>query len=518
MRRKRRRHIALIGALGAIAAAAGVGVATWTSEGNDPARTGRSAVTAAQEPAAAAGWPLLNAWVTGPAAIGSNNRIYVASSFGNTIRAYGPGGGEKWAFRVAPASQLRFFSPPTLGADGTIYSAGGVGAAPSAALFAILPNGTPKWQSAPVNDASFALRGAIVVTPTRVYVRSATRLNAYNTSDGVNVLSVAVPNAGTAAPTLAQAPDGSLYTASSVEPGPNAGELTALNVDGSVRWSRPVGRDPRIAIGDTGNIYVSQNVTQVPAQAARVTAFDSAGNTIWSVDIPGGASRVSAPAVTASGTVYVGTSDGLLRALIPGNPGWALNVGPAVADHRPAIGGDGTIYASAGTTLVAASTAGVLKWSAPTAGGPISIAPNGTVFTIQNSVYGFSGPTAAPLLSGLAAAPASFRVRGVSWEKAGTRLRFRLSRSADVRFVVRRGSAVVGTIAVDRTSSGDVPFSGTPGENIVSFKGRVFPNTSTVLAPGVYRITATARAAGQRSRQTITVRVLPGGGAIPLDN
>jgi hypothetical protein len=516
-----RRSVALA-AVTTLVGGAAIANADWLSEGSDASRTGRTAVDAAQEPAPATGWPLLSPGTAGPAAVTANS-VYLASAFGNTMRAYSTSGVPKWAFRRAPASVLRFFSPPTIGLDGTVYTTGGTGGGGTeSALFAIRPDGTLKWQSAPVTDASFALRGAIVATPTRVYVRSATRLNAFNPADGTSLWSVAAPNAGTAGPTLALAPDGSLYTASSPEPSGNAGELVALNADGSVRWTRPVGRDPRIAVGATGTVYVSQNVTQVPAQPARVTAFDPSGGTVWSVDIPGGASSVSAPAVTPAGWVFVGTSDGLLRALIPGNPGWFLNVGPDVERHRPAIGGDGTVYASARNKLVAVSPSGVFQWSAPTAGGPLGIGPNGTVYVSGSSVYAFSGPQAAPVVSDLRATPSTFRVRGVPWHRAGTRLRFTLNRSAGVSFVVRRGSTIVGRLLVDRTSSGDVPFSGTPGPNTVRFTGTAFRPTgssTTTLRPGTYTVTAVARIpSGLVSRASTTFRVLPGSGAVPLDN
>ncbi len=87
----------------------------------------------------------------------------------------------------------------------------------------------------------------------------------------------------------------------------------------------------------------------------------------------------------------------------------------------------------------------------------------------------------------------------------GTTFTFKLNRKAKVRFafVQRKGGP-----KHRRSAGASFSFSGHPGKNRVAFQGRISPHQR--LAPGHYRLTATASAGGARSKpRSLNFTILP---------
>ena len=267
-------------------------------------------------------------------------------------------------------------------------------------------------------------------------------------------------------PTVTVGPDGSLYAAANIGGAPgqgpdgSAGPITSGTVSsftpyGGVNWSTqvpaPLAGGP--VLDPSGNVYVS--VEGAGARSGNVIAFNSSGGVLWSTSLgntidvgsletaplvsPGG-STVFVGTNGSSGAVFaLGTSDGAILgsvgsggingtlALSPrngylfartpaglvsalpsggGSAVWSSGTNVEAAPNAPAIGADGTVYASAGGTLLAvAGATGATKWSfsAPGSQTPGSttvlsspaIGPNGTVYVTSQ---GFS-PSANQLFA-----------------------------------------------------------------------------------------------------------------------
>ena len=108
----------------------------------------------------------------------------------------------------------------------------------------------------------------------------------------------------------------------------------------------------------------------------------------WTFKTDGGIE--SSPAVSADGTIYVGSKDKNLYAINPdGTEKWTYWGASGVMDSSPAIGLDGTIY-SANGFLYAINPDGTNKWVFMTPAGPTSsptISPDGTIYVNGGNLY-----------------------------------------------------------------------------------------------------------------------------------
>ncbi len=110
------------------------------------------------------------------------------------------------------------------------------------------------------------------------------------------------------------------------------------------------------------------------------------GDLLWSYSV--GSIQYSCPAVSANGTIYVGSSDNKLYALNPdGTQQWAY-LTPSDVVGSPAVSINGTIYVgSLDKKLYALNPDGTLQWSYP-AGSAIYSSPavsaNGTIYVGSN--------------------------------------------------------------------------------------------------------------------------------------
>ncbi len=204
---------------------------------------------------------------------------------------------------------------PAIGRDGTIYAA-----ADYSTLYGITPSGEKSW-------ASPAASG--------YYVNPAV------------------------------ATDGTIYV------GGNA--LTALNPDGTVKWSYASGHTVvSPAIGDDGTIFAGK------VNNSMLVAFDPDGNLLWSrSDLNG------APTVGLNGDVYVVTESGILYALDPsdGSMQWTYATGTTGQYDREGVtvDADGNLYlCNTDGLLMSLTSDGQLRWN----------------FDLAPDKSGFIGPSA----------------------------------------------------------------------------------------------------------------------------
>jgi outer membrane protein assembly factor BamB len=163
-------------------------------------------------------------------------------------------------------------------------------------------------------------------------------------------------------PTLAQ--DGDLVV--------GADGIYRIAKDGTIRWHTPNGEGVRAR-----HVYSTPLVTDALVVAGgfdgNVTALGLDGSPKWT--FPVGADVDGSPIVDASGTIYVGADDGKLYALRQdGALAWSWST---KAEIRTAatLGSDGTIHVASGDgTLYALTPAGKLRWSFRTQG-PLAAAP-----------------------------------------------------------------------------------------------------------------------------------------------
>jgi outer membrane protein assembly factor BamB len=156
-------------------------------------------------------------------------------------------------------------------------------------------------------------------------------------------------------------PDGTVYSAS-------GGNLWAVGVDGVQKWATKVGRFTRFtspAIGADGTIYIGSS--------DGLSAVNPDGTVRWTFPVSG---RVaSTPAIANDGTIYIGSlgrlrDPGKFYAVNPdGTERWSY--APSSMTRRrfrfmssPAIGADGTVYASANNTVFAFTSDGNVLWQA----------------------------------------------------------------------------------------------------------------------------------------------------------
>jgi outer membrane protein assembly factor BamB len=88
----------------------------------------------------------------------------------------------------------------------------------------------------------------------------------------------------------------------------------------------------------------------------------SRGYVKWSFET--GDMIVAAPSIGDDGTVYIGSSDGILYAINPDSTlKWLFHAGGPLMFKSPSIGASGSIYISGGDTLYAINPDGSVKWT-----------------------------------------------------------------------------------------------------------------------------------------------------------
>jgi len=177
----------------------------------------------------------------------------------------------------------------------------------------------------------------------------------------------------------AVARDGSVYV------GSQDCNLYAFESSGSQRWVLPVGQAVGLGpaavysspiISPSGALYFSDE------QGRLYSVNPASGAVNWHRAL--GSGTLSSPAVGDDGRIYIGSSDGILRAFdADGSPVWAFQ-GQGQMSATPSIGDDGTIYiGTLSGALYAVNPNGYLRWTyyaPPSISSSVGIAQDGTLY------------------------------------------------------------------------------------------------------------------------------------------
>ncbi|MBS3816850.1 MAG: PQQ-binding-like beta-propeller repeat protein [Candidatus Thermoplasmatota archaeon] len=254
------------------------------------------------------------------------------------------------------------YSSPVISSDGTVY----IGSSDNK-VYAVNPDGTLDW--------TYDTGGKVWTSPAissngTIYVGSwGHKFYALN-PNGTLKWSYNTGNNITSSPVIGS--DGTIYFGS----GYPDYDLYALNKDGSVKWTYSANvlySSP--AVSETGTIYVG-------SRDGNLYAINPDGSKRWNFTT--GDYVFSSPAIGTGGTIYVGSYDNNLYALNPdGSLKWNYSAGGKI-HSSPAIANDGTIYfGSKDNNVYALNPDGTLKWNYTT--GDIvdsspAISSEGTVF------------------------------------------------------------------------------------------------------------------------------------------
>ncbi len=268
----------------------------------------------------------------------------------------------KWKFKMYGYTTS---SSPAIDKNGTIY----VGSFRDG-LFALYPNGTPKWQA----DIGQVLSSPAIGDDGTIYVgNDGGRLYAFNPNGTIrwDILL----GAGWAYSSPAIGLNGIIYTATTDEY-----SLFAIYPNGTIKWRFQVATGPIYsspAIADDGTIYIGSNDDYLYAVNPNGTLKWKFKAT-WCIQNP--------PSIDDNCNIYFGSWDGYLYSLRPnGTLRWKYWIGSNEAS--PAIAADGTIITGS-ADIFAFSPNGSLKWRFQGVGGDILGSP---VIDANGIIYAPSG-------------------------------------------------------------------------------------------------------------------------------
>jgi len=257
-------------------------------------------------------------------AIAEDNTIYV-TSYDDYLHAINPDGTRKWRF-VAHDS---ISSSPAIAEDGTVYF-GTMGT--GYRIYAVNPNGTEKWHYTTgykiTSDPAVGDDGTIYIGSGDTYFYAmnpnGTLKWRFKTGDIIK-----------AHPSIAE--DGTIYIASFDH------SLYALNPNGTLKWKRNSGNSgcSSVAIGEDDTLYFCGNKLYA--------VYPNNGTTKWNFTLEGWVDK-SSPAISADGTIYIGTNIGnmaggdIIAINHDGTERWRKRIANNWVDSSPCIAEDGTVY------------------------------------------------------------------------------------------------------------------------------------------------------------------------------
>ena len=314
------------------------------------------------------------------------------------VYALYPNGTLKWRYKTGN----RITSSPAIDEDGTIY----VGSWDTV-LYALYPNGTLRWKS-PGTGGSIASSPAIGEDGT-IY---------FGTLDTGNSIVAVNPNGTmkwsyktgysiTGAPAIGN--DGTIYC------GSGDTYFYALNLDGTLKWRFKTGhyiKGPS-SIADDGTVYIG-------SWDDYLYALYPNGTMKWRISL--GYGTETNPSIANDGMVYVGGWEYLWAIYPNGTLKWSffLRENRHIFKSCPAISADGTVYVgtnigdSAGGEIIAVNPNGTERWRKQIADWWVdsspAIAEDGTVYIgstwdIGGYLHAFgsvesNSPPDAPSISG----------------------------------------------------------------------------------------------------------------------
>ena len=269
-------------------------------------------------------------------AIGKDGTVYVVMWDGK-LCAISPNGDKKWEVRIGNYA----FASPVIDEEGIIY----VGST-NAIFSAVYPNGTIKWKIS-LKDEGGGTLGYPSLYRDTVYVNSwhySTKkvyIFAIYRNNGTLKWKLYLGQSGGAyiGPSIAE--DETLYAVSGCS-------LYAIYPNGTVKWKRyldnPAGSAP--AIDDNGNIYVATYGNDESSwSGSYIYAFDSNGTLLWKHHCYG---TWGGLAIDRNGIIYGAGTHGLYAFNPNGTLRWVYKLNGKLWGS-PAIGEDGTIYATGGS-------------------------------------------------------------------------------------------------------------------------------------------------------------------------
>jgi outer membrane protein assembly factor BamB len=290
-------------------------------------------------------------------AITGDGTIYVESEDGNLYAINSEDGTQWWKFSIGGGTEI---SSPTVGADGTIYTVCDGG------LCAIHPDGTPKWTfttivgSAPQGAPAIDRNGTIYVGAVHCKEQTVVcwgDLYAIN-PDGTQRWKFTTAGYVESGPVIG--PDGTIYVVDNERDETTAwlpSRLYAVNPEGRLKWKFSAGKrafdNSAPALGPDGTIYFASS-------DCNFYALNSDGTRKWtfklcpyrySIPFP------SPPTVAGDGAIYVNDGHDKLYAITPdGTPKWTYATSASSSVKFPtsvAIGASGTIYLGSSDGLYA---------------------------------------------------------------------------------------------------------------------------------------------------------------------
>jgi outer membrane protein assembly factor BamB len=183
------------------------------------------------------------------------------------------------------------------------------------------------------------------------------------------------------------APDGTVLLSTM------SGPVNAIRPDGSIRWSAGADRYSSPAVRGDGMVFAMQ----VSTYSSHVDAFDANGSQTFRVSGLGFTeSYFTYPVVGGDGSVYVAAT-GLFGLSATGTRRWSQ---PVASERPPAVGSDGTLYASGDSVIVEAldPNDGSRRWAytepsnwGTNYGGSVAVAADKTVYVGGDKVRVVSG-------------------------------------------------------------------------------------------------------------------------------
>ncbi|AKB36571.1 cell surface protein [Methanosarcina siciliae C2J] len=221
-------------------------------------------------------------------AIGADGTVYIGS-YDKVFYAINPDGSLKWTYDGATG--YYYYSSAAIADDGTIYVGDYKGV-----LHALYPNGTARWTS----QIGMIFASPIIGEDGTIYLTHGSYLSAVN-PDGTVDWSYTVGGYGYGSPAVGS--DGTVYV------GSYAGEVFAINANGTQKWSYPLSSSSRFyaapAIGADGSVYLGST-------DSNVYAFNTDGTLKWSYTTDGAIRN--GPTIGDDGTLYIGNQAGTLYA------------------------------------------------------------------------------------------------------------------------------------------------------------------------------------------------------------
>ena len=321
--------------------------------------------------------------VTSSPAVGSDGTIYVVSD--GKLYAINPDGSPKWDsgtnLGLSPAYDDN--GTPADITDDTIYATGNS----NGMLYAFKSNGDPKGLSWPF-DAQEDFDGSPTVGPDHTIYAGRNwnstspgqviAVNPDGTPRGLNwpfEVPTAVENDIDAPPVVDDNGTPADTSDDTIYAGSEDGFFYAINPDGTFKWSFNTGYvTTAAAIGADGTIYVGSHNDNVYA----INPDGTPKGLSWPFTAPSG-NIMTSPAIDPNdGTIYVGSDDGHLYAINPnGTEKWRFpdpgSIG--LVQSSPVIDSDGTIYfGSNDGNVYAVNSDGTERWQFPTLG-PVKSSP-----------------------------------------------------------------------------------------------------------------------------------------------